>query len=142
MPLHLGEFHPFEAAGHRFVYLVPSAAVFALDDTASAVVDALGRGPRTRCQLVDDLSNRFERSELEETVSELLRAGAIGEATRPGREAGGSESVSRNLPPIPFPLTTLVLNVTNKCNLSCTYCYEYGEDRIVDTRDGKQPAFM
>jgi len=28
----LREFHPFEAAGRRFLYLVPSAAVFALDD--------------------------------------------------------------------------------------------------------------
>ncbi len=136
MPLQLREFHPFQAAGRRFVYLVPSAAVFALDDTASAVVDALDRGPRTRSQLVDELSNRFGRSELEETVSELLGARTIGEAV------DGTEPLSRNLPPVPFPLTTLVLNVTNKCNLSCTYCYEYGEDRIVDTRDGKQPAFM
>ena len=131
MPLQLREFHPFQAAGRRFVYLVPSAAVFALDDTASAVVDALDRGPRTRSQLVDELSNRFGRSELEETVSELLGARTIGEAV------DGTEPLSRNLPPVPFPLTTLVLNVTNKCNLSCTYCYEYGEDRIVDTRDGE-----
>ena len=31
---------------------------------------------------------------------------------------------------MPFPLATLVLNVTNKCNLSCTYCYEYGADKL------------
>ena len=36
----------------------------------------------------------------------------------------------------------MVLNVTNKCNLACTYCYEYGEDKIVDTQYGKQPKFM
>ena len=30
---------------------------------------------------------------------------------------------------MPYPLATLVLNVTNKCNLSCTYCYEFGADR-------------
>ena len=24
----------------------------------------------------------------------------------------------------------------------CTYCYEYGEDKIVDTENGKQPKFM
>jgi sulfatase maturation enzyme AslB (radical SAM superfamily) len=41
-----------------------------------------------------------------------------------------------------LPLQTLVLNVTNQCNLSCTYCYEYGEDKIVDTENGKQPKFM
>jgi uncharacterized protein len=43
---------------------------------------------------------------------------------------------------MPFPLTTMVLNVTNQCNLACTYCYEYGEDKIVDTEHGRQPKFM
>ena len=46
------------------------------------------------------------------------------------------------IPLIPFPLTTAVLNVTNQCNLSCTYCYEYSEDKIVDTTSGAQPKFM
>ena len=32
----LREFHSFEAAGQRFLYLVPSAAVFALDDCSAA----------------------------------------------------------------------------------------------------------
>jgi uncharacterized protein len=36
----------------------------------------------------------------------------------------------------------MVLNVTNQCNLSCTYCYEYGEDKIVDTENGRKPKFM
>ena len=43
---------------------------------------------------------------------------------------------SPELPPAPFPLATLVLNVTNKCNLSCTYCYEFGEDKIADAGNG------
>ena len=30
----------------------------------------------------------------------------------------------------------------NQCNLACTYCYEYGEDKIVDTENGKKPKFM
>ena len=48
----------------------------------------------------------------------------------------------KQMPPPDFPLTTMVLNVTNQCNLSCTYCYEYGEDKIVDTENGKKPKFM
>ena len=51
-------------------------------------------------------------------------------------------ATGRQLPPAEFPLTTMVLNVTNQCNLSCTYCYEYGEDKIVDTEQGAQPKFM
>jgi uncharacterized protein len=46
------------------------------------------------------------------------------------------------LPLTPVPLTTMVLNVTNQCNLACTYCYEYGADKIVDTENGAQPKFM
>ena len=36
----------------------------------------------------------------------------------------------------------MVMNVTNQCNLSCAYCYEYGEDKIVETENGKQPKWM
>ena len=35
------DFHRFEAAGRAFVYLVPSAAVFMLDDASSAVLREL-----------------------------------------------------------------------------------------------------
>ncbi len=41
-----------------------------------------------------------------------------------------------------MPIQTLVVNVTNQCNLSCEYRYEYGEDKIVDTENGSQPKFM
>ena len=40
------------------------------------------------------------------------------------------------LPLTQVPLGTMVLNVTNQCNLACTYCYEYGEDKIVETENG------
>ena len=46
MNVGLREFHSFEAAGRRFLYLVPSAAVFALDDCSSAILDSLSAGPR------------------------------------------------------------------------------------------------
>src|SRR6202043_2733469 len=44
--------------------------------------------------------------------------------------------------PLPevFPIQTLVLNLTNQCNLSCQYCYEFGDDKVA-TPEGK-PKFM
>jgi len=42
--------------------------------------------------------------------------------------------------PADFPLQSLVMNLTNQCNLSCTYCYEFGEDKVA-TPEGK-PKFM
>ena len=55
----LGEFHTFEGAGERFGYMVPSAAVFAFDACASAIVDALQDGPRTIGALASELESRF-----------------------------------------------------------------------------------
>lgn len=134
--LALAEFHRFTAAGREFLYLVPSAAVFRLDEAAAAVVETLGEGRMTEDELVARLSDRFERHALEGATTELQRVRAI------APEAVPQEKTPRMLPLIPFPLTTLVLNVTNQCNLSCTYCYEYGEDRIVDTANGKKAKFM
>ena len=130
----------FEAAGKPFVYLVPSAAMFALDDAADAVLRRARRErPRTRDELVAELlgAARARRS----------RATRSPSCARVPRASASSCRAAATPPPkifplTPFPLTTMVLNVTNQCNLSCTYCYEYGEDKIVDTENGKKPKFM
>ena len=49
------EYHRFEAAGKPFVYLVPSAAVFALDDVGDAILSAVTERPHSR----DELSVTF-----------------------------------------------------------------------------------
>ncbi len=134
--LRLREMHRFSAADKDFIYLVPSAAVFALDDAASAVFEVMNRGSQTPDEVADLLRDRFARAEIEDTISELLRIRAVTESEN------STPPLPKTLPPMPFPLTTMVLNVTNQCNLSCTYCYEYGEDRIVETQDGKKPKFM
>src|SRR5260221_3031036 len=134
--LALREFHSFQAGGKDFVYRVPSAAVFELDDASSAVIHRLRERSMTRLDLARQLSALFPEEEVQETVSELMRARAIGEVGVP------EEPTPKLMPPENFPLTTMVLNVTNQCNLSCTYCYEYGEDKIVDTENGKKSKFM
>ncbi|HEY7288242.1 MAG TPA: quinohemoprotein amine dehydrogenase maturation protein [Vicinamibacterales bacterium] len=127
------EHHRFEAAGQPFVYLVPSAAIFALDAASDAVLRTASNRACTR----DDLSAAVpEDADLDATLAELLRVQAIGQTDAP------PVVTQKIIPLAPFPLTTMVLNVTNQCNLSCTYCYEYGEDKIVDTENGRQPKFM
>src|SRR5688500_5393609 len=136
MSVGLREFHTFEAAGRRFLYLVPSAAVFALDDCSAAVVDALGNGPRPLEELTQDLAPRFDMAEVTGTIAELRRVRALGDTSI------APPPMPKILPLRPVPLQTQVVNVTNQCNLACTYCYEYGEDKIVDTENGQQPKFM
>jgi uncharacterized protein len=134
--LTLREFHPFEAFGARFLYMVPSAGIFRMDDVACAVLDLLAEGERTADDVCDALASRFGNDRVRETLDELTEIRAVGEVGAPAAQ------VPNDLPPADFPLNTVVLNVTNKCNLACTYCYEYGEDKIVDTQYGKAPKFM
>ncbi|MGH9203702.1 MAG: radical SAM protein, partial [Vicinamibacterales bacterium] len=129
------EFHEFEAAGQQFLYLVPSAAVFALDDCSRAVLDELASSPGDVRTVVDRLSARYDEREVTDAIVELQRVRAIGESATP-------KPMPKIVPLKPVPLQTLVVNVTNQCNLACTYCYEYGEDKIVDTENGRQPKFM
>ena len=130
------EHHRFEAAGQPYVYLVPSAAIVGLDPAADMVMQVLTVGRQTRDQLVALASGIFTAEEIDSAIRELLTMRAIG-------PTGITERPSPKILPLtPVPLTTMVLNVTNQCNLACTYCYEYGEDKIVDTTNGKQPKFM
>src|SRR5206468_4989245 len=123
------EHHRFEAAGKPFVYLVPSAAIFALDDEADAVLRTVSARPHTREELAARLGDGIDSA-----LAELVRVRAIGElnaAEAPPpkviplapRPVTGSPSSSSERAVI--PLSTMVLNVTNQCNLSCEYCYEY-----------------
>jgi len=134
--LALREFHQFQAAGRQFLYLVPSAAVFELDAAAEAVVRLLREVARPEDAVVEALADTFPPPALKVAISELRDVRAIGYQHQPDPEG------PKFLPMMPFPLSTMVLNVTNQCNLACTYCYEYGEDKIVDTEHGKQSKFM
>jgi len=135
--------HRFEAAGRPFVYLAPSAAVFALDDPADKVLASLSQGPATSEELAIRLSEHMSGTAVEQTLAELARVHAVGMLAPARTEPQPTEGTRPKVIPLAqFPLSTMVLNVTNQCNLSCTYCYEYGEDKIVDTQNGRKPKFM
>ena len=134
--LGLREFHPFEAAGERFLYMVPSAGVFHIDEASYDVLRVLEEGAKSPEELTAELAEVYGAEDIAHALTELHDIRAIGDVRMP------PERPLPVLPPEDFPLTTMVLNVTNKCNLACTYCYEYGEDKIIDTENGKQPKFM
>jgi uncharacterized protein len=129
----LGEFHAFSGAGREYLYLVPSGAIFALDELSSAIIKRLRKSECPQEELVAaGTANGFPAAEVTEAIEELHQAHAI---------TNGKGFVTEvEKPPMPFPLQTVVLNVTNQCNLSCKYCYEFGEDRVA-TPEGK-PKFM
>ena len=142
---HLGEFRAFSAAGRRFLYLVPAGAIFELDAAAQTLIDRLACSEASHDQLVAELTAQgFSASDAQELIAELSQSRVI---------VGGDPAVgavydravvdsaySCDDAPADFPLQTLVLNLTNQCNLSCQYCYEFGADKVA-TPSGK-PKFM
>lgn len=132
-PYRLREYHPFEAAGEKFLYLVPSGAIFALDKIGREVIDRVGEQDLHQDQLVKLLLDRgYERRDIESALGELENADVI--------LRGAATPLMPKVPDTTFPLQRIVLNVTNQCNLACGYCYEYSDDRISQTA-GK-PKYM
>jgi uncharacterized protein len=127
------EAHAFRAAGAEFLYLVPSAAIFRMEGLVREIVELVRQGPMTRADIVAYFLNQgCDAVEIEAIVDELDQAEVL------------TSALSKPPPPVvpleSFPLQRVVLNVTNQCNLACTYCYEYSADRIAQ-QDGK-PKYM
>jgi len=129
----LGEFHRFEGGDRQFLYLVPAGAIFEVDEGVAAVIDVLSAG---EAQLDDLLATLSDRGYVFDDAAELLREMMFSRAIVTGEPA--PEPVEGA--PAKFPLQSLVMNLTNQCNLACTYCYEFGEDKVA-TPEGK-PKFM
>ena len=129
-----GEYHAFAGGDARFLYLVPSAAVIRIDDVTQAILDALEMGDRSPGDLTASLGDRWTPEDVRSSIDELLGLRAVYPVVAPPPKPIAEKPKRR------IPLQTLVLNVTSKCNLSCGYCYEYGEDRIVEQTT--KPRFM
>ncbi|PYS00034.1 MAG: quinohemoprotein amine dehydrogenase maturation protein [Acidobacteria bacterium] len=141
----LGEFHPFSAGSRRFLYLVPAGAIFELDAAAQSLIDRLASREASHDQLVAELTAPgFAATDAHELIAELYQSRVIvaGDPTVGAvyDRAVIDRTYSCDDAPTDFPLQTLVLNLTNQCNLSCQYCYEFGSDKVA-TPNGK-PKFM
>jgi uncharacterized protein len=129
----LREYHTFESAGTRFLYLVPSGAIFALDRIGCEILARVGERALTRRELAEALlDSGYEPRQIETAVRELEHAEVL--------QYGDEIRETPKVPERTFPLQRIVLHVTNQCNLACTYCYEYSADKISKT-DGK-PKYM
>jgi uncharacterized protein len=126
-----GEMHRFAAAGEEFVYLPQAGAIFALDAATDGVLTRLGDGVAAHDDLVTALVDTGMASGDAEGLLRELRMVRLVEAENVVARAPVVDA-----PPDDFPLQALVLNVTNQCNLACTYCYEFGADKI-STQTGK-----
>ncbi len=129
-----GELHQFRAADNEFIYLVSAGAIFALDEGTRSVLDLLGE---------DEMDHDDLIAALIAVGNDPADAGSLVRELRMVRAIHSDQVVpapAPAAPPADYPLQALVLNVTNQCNLACTYCYEFGADKIA-TPQGK-PKYM
>jgi len=128
--LSLSEVHLFQGVDMTFAYLVPSGGIVALDEISTAVLKRLEESSMPVESLITYLLARgYSAGDAAECIEELQAVRAI--------QYGASVYVPSDPLPEQFPLQSIVLNVTNQCNLSCSYCYEFGEDKIA-TPEGKK----
>jgi len=96
-----------------------SMSLFVMDPLSEAVLRYAQAQPRcTFEQLTQALAGKFAPEEVAETVQEFVNLRIFVTA---------QSTPTVTLPVIDvehFPLSSLVVNVANKCNLHCTYCYE------------------
>jgi uncharacterized protein len=75
--------------------------------------------PQATLELLQrELPGQFSPEQIKETVQELVNLQVLTTTERQMRSPQPVVDVAR------FPVGSLVLNVANKCNLHCTYCYE------------------
>ena len=131
----------FDIDGHRFLFLVDESAIYEVEpDTAETLRRWSGAAPFAKDAFTSGLSG--PEAERQELVADLV-------ARRVLRPAGGEnapaaipdscpaamprhpspcpgerpEAGRDGLDPAAVPLQTLVLHVTDACNLACLYCY-------------------
>lgn len=111
--------HVIPSAQGPILVAARSMALFVLDRVAEAVLAYARSHPRFSLgQMTEALADRCSPQEVQETVQELVRLHVLVQGDRPMPSVQPVVDVAR------FPVGSLVLNVANKCNLHCSYCYE------------------
>jgi uncharacterized protein len=126
----IGEVHRFSGNGTEYAYLVASGGIVSLDGISLRIFSRLEGMPMSRSALISQLAAEgFSVDDIHDAINELSQVSAIHD--------GAPRRASSQSLPEHFPLQTMVLNLTNQCNLSCHYCYEFGEDKVA-TPAGKK----
>ena len=94
------EFHLFQAAGRDFLYLVPSAAIFALDESTSAVLRLVTEQKRPEAAVIAALAGRFDPATVGDAIARPVGGSRdrVRARTRGPLPAGAAVDAGRGLP--------------------------------------------
>ncbi len=141
----LAECREFTFGGSSYLFVVDVTAIFALDDLSKEILGFLR--PETQISATEGsqvtgasrvalkdiftaFTGRYDGRQIWEALTELRDIRAVRFTGFPGETW---KTPPPQLPPLPFPQRSLVLNVANDCNLGCSYCFasqgDYGAPR-------------
>ena len=106
------------ADGRNYIFLVADKAIFEMDTPTKIVLDELTpKGALSRREIMDSLACESD-AQRQELFEGLLRRRVI-------IPANNGMFVSKKAKPhnLSIPLKTLILHLTDACNLNCRYCY-------------------
>ena len=119
------------ADGRDYIFLIADKAIFEMDTPTKTVLDELTpKGALTRQEMMDSLACESD-DQRRELFQGLLKRRVI-------VPANNGMFVSKKATPhnLSIPLKTLILHLTDACNLNCRYCYHTEGDR--DLRQGEK----
>lgn len=121
--------HDVSVEGRRVLFHIPTTGLFDLDAIGSAVMDMFREQEWVSSA---DLRRRFDghytAEQIQEVIEEFLTLDILHENNFVMRPDFPKLNITD------FPLSTVVLNVTTGCNLSCTYCYKEDLDKPSEAR--------
>jgi uncharacterized protein len=103
----------------KILVAAKSMSLFVMDAVSEAILRYAQAQPRcTLDQMTQALTGTFSTEEVAETIQEFVRLHIF----------VTTQATPTVIQPVidveHFPVSSLVVNVANKCNLHCTYCYE------------------
>ena len=111
--VYLSELHLFECDNKYFVYLVQNLYLYEVDYETYEQIKKMQNeyGGERPVNIYDD---------------ELISAGILYESVVPLNNSADIDSDVAKSYPQNYPLTSVVLEIANDCNLNCIYCYGQG----------------
>ena len=132
--------HKYKLNGYNIVLDVNSGAVHVVDDLAYEILDFTDEnmGENLSADIVEKLSEKYEKSDILDTYSELYELYNNGQLyTKDEYEKFASMMVNS-------PVKSMCLNISHDCNLRCEYCFaakgDFGTGRELMSFDTAKKA--
>ncbi|MEA2626729.1 MAG: uncharacterized protein QOD06_2774 [Candidatus Binatota bacterium] len=123
--------HEVRVGGRRILFHVPTTSLLELDELSGELLDLFRERSTVEAEDVRSrFDGRFPAGDVVTALRELLDLNVVSDGGRAPERAPVAVT--------DVPLSTIVLNVTTGCNLSCGYCYK--EDLATPAR-GERMTF-